>query len=294
MTDIPRKPWLAGLLSFFTIGLGHIYTGEARKGIFLFLGQGIFLIVFLPLFLFLNPVNVLAISIICTEQPQTDLSPIETTDEIIQRRAEFLCDYQDKRLSERYLALVNKVRTAEEAIIPGAKAKFTKAVARSYFKTLAYKDEYEVARLYTDTGFLDKIKKDYGSQAKLHFNLAPPILGGDLDARGRPRKREFGAWLIPVFRLLAKMRKLRGSRFDLFGMTVERKMERALIGEFESNVDLLLQRLTAVNVEFATEIVNEYLEIRGYGPVKEAAARDARTRIETKLKAHVNITEKAA
>ncbi len=229
-----------------------------------------------------------------TEQPQTDLSPIETTDDIIQRRAEFLCDYQDERLSERYLALVNKVRTAEEAIIPGAKAKFTKAVARSYFKTLAYKDEYEVARLYTDTGFLDKIKKDYGTQAKLHFNLAPPILGGDLDARGRPRKREFGAWLIPVFRVLAKMRKLRGSRFDLFGMTAERKMERALIGEFESNVDLLLQRLTAVNVEFATDIVNEYLEIRGYGPVKEAAARDARARIETKLKAHVNITEKAA
>ena len=90
------------------------------------------------------------------------------------------------------------------------------------------------------------------------------------------------------------MRKLRGSRFDLLGMTAERKMERALIGEFESNVDLLLQRLTAVNVEFATDIVNEYLEIRGYGPVKEAAARDARTRIETKLKVHLNITEKAA
>jgi indolepyruvate ferredoxin oxidoreductase len=97
-----------------------------------------------------------------------------------------------------------------------------------------------------------------------------------------------------VFRLLAKLRKLRGTRFDLFGMTAERKMERALIGEFESHVDQLLQSLTATNVDSATEIVKEYLEIRGYGPVKEAAAKDARDKIEAKLQNYLNITGKAA
>ncbi len=228
------------------------------------------------------------------EVPQTDISGIETLDEMIHRRAGFLCDYQDKALSDKYVALVNRVRLAEEAIIPGNKATLTEAVARSYFKTLAYKDEYEVARLYTESGFLDRIKKDYGDGARLRFNLAPPILNSGVDARGRPRKREFGAWIIPVFRLLAKLRKLRGTRFDLFGMTAERKMERALIGEFESHVDQLLQSLTATNVDSATEIVKEYFEIRGYGPVKEAAAKDARDKIEAKLQNYLNITGKAA
>jgi len=228
------------------------------------------------------------------EMPQPDIRGIETLDELIQRRADFLCDYQDKALSDRFLALVNKVRTAEEAIVPGAKAALTDAVARSYFKTLAYKDEYEVARLYTETGFLEQIRKEYGDGASLRFNLAPPILTSGTDARGRPRKREFGAWIIPVFRVLAKMRKLRGTRFDLFGITAERKMERALIGEFESHVDLLLQTLTSANVEFATDIVKEYLEIRGYGPVKEAAALEVRSRITAKLQDYQNITGKAA
>ncbi|RLA33133.1 MAG: pyruvate ferredoxin oxidoreductase [Gammaproteobacteria bacterium] len=228
------------------------------------------------------------------EVPQTDISGIDTLDEMIQRRADFLCDYQDQALSDKYVALVDRVRLAEEAIIPGNKASLTEAVARGYFKTLAYKDEYEVARLYTESGFLDQLRKEYGDGASLRFNLAPPILNSGVDARGRPRKREFGAWIIPVFRLLAKLRKLRGTRFDLFGMTAERKMERALISEFESHVDQLLRSLTAANVDSATDIVKEYLEIRGYGPVKEAAAKDARDKIEAKLQDYLNITSKAA
>ncbi|RLA36702.1 MAG: pyruvate ferredoxin oxidoreductase [Gammaproteobacteria bacterium] len=228
------------------------------------------------------------------EVPQTDISGIDTLDEMIQRRADFLCDYQDQALSDKYVALVDRVRLAEEAIIPGNKASLTEAVARGYFKTLAYKDEYEVARLYTESGFLDQLRKEYGDGASLRFNLAPPILNSGVDARGRPRKREFGAWIIPVFRLLAKLRKLRGTRFDLFGMTAERKMERALISEFESHVDQLLRSLTAANVDSATDIVKEYLEIRGYGPVKEAAAKDARNKIEAKLQNYLNITSKAA
>jgi len=228
------------------------------------------------------------------EVPQTDISGIDTLDEMIQRRADFLCDYQDQALSDKYVALVDRVRLAEEAIIPGNKASLTEAVARGYFKTLAYKDEYEVARLYTESGFLDQLRKEYGDGASLRFNLAPPILNSGVDARGRPRKREFGAWIIPVFRLLAKLRKLRGTRFDLFGMTAERKMERALISEFETHVDQLLRSLTAANVDSTTDIVKEYLEIRGYGPVKEAAAKDARDKIEAKLQNYLNITGKAA
>src|SRR5690606_31742049 len=105
---------------------------------------------------------------------------------------------------------------------------FTTAVARSYFKTLAYKDEYEVARLHTETGFLEKVRREYGDKARISFHLAPPILNAGVDARGRPRKRRFGPWMIPVFRLLASMRRFRGTRLDLFGRTAERHMERQL------------------------------------------------------------------
>ena len=120
------------------------------------------------------------------------------------------------------------------------------------------------------------------------------LLPSGTDARGRPRKREFGAWLLPVFRVLARMRRLRGTRLDLFGMTAERRMERALIGELEANVGILLEHLSSENVESATDIVNEYLEIRGYGPVKEEAAESARTRIEEKLAGYQRVLARAA
>ncbi len=228
------------------------------------------------------------------DDPQQTVAGIESLDEIIRRRAAFLVDYQDQALSERFTSLVDRTRQAEMALGRGNKLTLTEAVARSYFKTLAYKDEYEVARLHTDTGFIEKLRKDYGDKARLRFHLAPPLLTRGVDARGRPRKREFGAWMIPAFRLLARLRGLRGTRLDLFGMTAERRMERALIGEFESNVELLLQHLSSDNLDLATEIVKEYLEIRGYGPVKEEAAGKARTRIESKLAGYLQVTSQAA
>ena len=118
----------------------------------------------------------------------------------------------------------------------------------------------------------DNIRKQFGGTAKLRFNLAPPLLPSGTDARGRPRKREFGAWVLPLFGVLARMLGLRGTKFDPFGLTAERKMERALIVEFEENVTSLLLELDSNNMEFARDIVAEYLEIRGYGPVKEQAA----------------------
>jgi indolepyruvate ferredoxin oxidoreductase len=226
--------------------------------------------------------------------PQQTVTGIETLDEIIRRRAEFLVDYQDQALSDRYTDLVETVRQAEKAMCGGGKLSLSEAVARSYFKTLACKDEYEVARLHTDTGFLENVRKDFGDKARLRFHLAPPLLSRSVDSRGRPPKREFGAWMIPAFRLLARLRSLRGTRLDLFGFGAERRLERALIGEFEEHIETLLQHLSLHNIDLAIEIVNEYLEIRGFGPVKEEAAQQARARIASKLAGYVQVSSHAA
>jgi len=226
--------------------------------------------------------------------PQQTVTGIESLDQVIRRRAEFLVDYQHQALSDRFTGLVDRVRQAETAVGGGDKLPLTEAAARSYFKLLAYKDEYEVARLHTDTGFLENVRKEYGAKARLRFHLAPPSLSGGVNHRGRPPKREYGAWMIPVFRLLARFRKLRGTRLDLFGMSAERRLERALIGEFENNVEILLQHLSLHNIDLAVEVVTEYLEIRGYGPVKEEAAEKARARIESKLTGYVQVTSHAA
>ena len=168
------------------------------------------------------------------------------------------------------------------------------AVARSYFKLLSYKDEYEVARLHTQTGFLESVRRDFGADSKIEFHLAPPMLNSKLDARGRPRKKRFGPWLIPVFRLLAAGRRLRGTAFDLFGMTAERRMERALIGEFEATIETLLASLDAQSLEEAAGIACCYMDIRGYGPVKEQAVVEVRERVAARLEPFSNPVSKAA
>ncbi len=211
---------------------------------------------------------------------RADLAP-ESLDDVITRRVDFLRDYQDEALAQKFHSLVGKVRDAESRV--GGKFALTESVARAYFKTLAYKDEYEVARLHTQTGFLSRLREQYGKNVKISFHLAPPLLGGKTDARGRPRKRQFGPWIVPLFMVLSKMRRLRGTAFDLFGLTAERRTERALIGEFEHTVDCLLQSLTADNISAATAIVNRYLDIRGYGPVKEQALHEVRADIQKRL-----------
>ena len=222
-----------------------------------------------------------------------DEKPVEESlDDAIGRRAGFLVDYQDESLSRRYKELVETARAAETAV--GGGGDLTRAVARSYFKLLSYKDEYEVARLHTQTGFLESVKRDFGNKARLRFHLAPPILNRELDARGRPRKKTFGAWMIPVFRLLAGMRRLRGTALDLFGNTDERRMERALIAEFEQRVEQVLRVLDADNLELVTEIVSLYMDIRGYGPVKEEAVEDVRLRVANKISSLASMEKQAA
>ena len=207
--------------------------------------------------------------------------PDESLDELVARRIEFLTDYQDGKLAERFEALIARVQNVASNVDPGNR--LARLVARSYFKLLAYKDEYEVARLHTQTGFLESIRRDYGERAKIKFHLAPPVLNRGRDARGRPQKKTFGAWMIPVFRLLARMRRLRGTVFDVFGMTRERRMERALPGEFEATVNDILQKLHAANLDNACETVALYMDIRGYGPVKEEAITDVRAKVASRV-----------
>src|SRR5690606_37100359 len=187
---------------------------------------------------------------------------------MIERRAAFLTDYQDKAYAGRYLALVDTVRQAEARKLPGSTT-LTEAVARYYFKLMAYKDEYEVARLYTSGEFRKRIEQQFGGDYRIHFNLAPPLLARR-DAEGRLVKKEYGPWVFTVFKLLAKMKGLRGTAFDLFGRTAERRMERQLIADCAQVVEELLAGLEAGNADLAAEIASVPEHIRGYGHVKEA------------------------
>jgi indolepyruvate ferredoxin oxidoreductase len=197
-------------------------------------------------------------------------------DEIIAHRTAYLTDYQNAKLATRYRALVKAVRDA--ARDRGFGDELPRAVAINYAKLLAYKDEYEVARLYTDGRFEQQLRGQFDGDFKISFNLAPPLLGGKKDALGRPKKRAFGAWMLPVFRLLAKMRVLRGTAFDIFGHSPDRRLERDLIAGYENDVAHILSLLSPLTLETAIEILSLPDRIRGYGPVKEKAVTDAKAR----------------
>jgi indolepyruvate ferredoxin oxidoreductase len=197
-------------------------------------------------------------------------------DEIITHRSALLTDYQNAGLAERYRNMVTKVRNA--AANGGFGDELPRAVAINYAKLLAYKDEYEVARLYTDGRFEKQLHDQFDGDFKISFNLAPPLLGGGKDALGRPRKRAFGAWMLPVFRLLAKMRGLRGTAFDIFGHSADRRLERDLIAGYEKDVAHVLSVLSPLTLDTAIELLSLPDRIRGYGPVKEKAVTDAKAR----------------
>jgi indolepyruvate ferredoxin oxidoreductase len=207
-------------------------------------------------------------------QPQ----PEETLDQIIARRADFLAAYQNALYAERYRQFVARVRAAERDRAPGSEL-LTSAAARALFKLMAYKDEYEVARLHTQTGFQDKLRREFEGDFKINYHLAPPLLPSAKDARGRPLKRQFGPWIEPAFRLLAHLKILRGTPLDPFGYARERRIERKLIAWYESLLTELLPLLQAGNVGPLAEIAALPMEIRGYGPVKEAAIEKIMTKV---------------
>jgi indolepyruvate ferredoxin oxidoreductase len=199
-------------------------------------------------------------------------------DEIIAHRSQLLTDYQNKRLAKRYRNLLEKVRLAADK--GGYGEALPRAVAINYAKLLAYKDEYEVARLYTDGRFEQQLRDQFEGEFKFNFNLAPPVLGGEKDALGRPKKRAFGPWMLSAFRVLAKLRFLRGTPLDIFGRSADRKLERELIADYEKDVATVLDFLSPVTVDTAVELLSLPDRIRGYGPVKEKAAMEAKARHE--------------
>jgi indolepyruvate ferredoxin oxidoreductase len=199
-----------------------------------------------------------------------------TLDEVIEHRAKHLTAYQNGRLAKRYRKLVDQVRDA--AAKGGYGDALPRAVAVNYAKLLAYKDEYEVARLFTDGAFEKQLRDQFEGDYKFSFNFAPPILARGVDALGRPKKRAFGAWMMPVFRTLAKLRFLRGTPFDIFGHSPDRKLERDLIAGYEKDVATVLGLLSPVTHDTAVEILSLPDRIRGYGPVKEKAVADAKAR----------------
>ncbi len=135
-----------------------------------------------------------------------------------------------------------------------------------------------MARLFTDGRFEKQLRDQFDGDFKFKFNLAPPLLGGAKDALGRPKKRAFGAWMMPVFRMLAKLRTLRGTAFDIFGYSADRKLERELIADYEKDVATVLAALSPLTLDTAVEILSLPDRIRGYGPVKEKSVRDAKAR----------------
>jgi indolepyruvate ferredoxin oxidoreductase len=191
----------------------------------------------------------------------------ESLQEMVDRRAAFLTEYQDAAYSHRYRTAVARIQKAEMERTPGQTA-LADAVARYFFKLMAYKDEYEVARLYTDGSFLKQLKQEFDGDIRLEFHLAPPILGKK-DAQGNPVKTSFGPWMLKAFGILARFKRLRGTKLDIFGYTVERKLERQLIGEYEGMIDYVAARLTAENHGTAVGLAMIPEKIRGYGHVKE-------------------------
>ncbi|NJS35307.1 MAG: indolepyruvate ferredoxin oxidoreductase family protein, partial [Brachymonas sp.] len=239
------------------------------------------------------------------------LSPAQTIEfkkkdslqDMIAKRVEFLTNYQNATYAQEYKAFVDKVMGAENgvrsefrtttlsatyhgernsALTPlsgasGAKLPLTEAVTKYLFKLMAYKDEYEVARLHTDAAFHDKVKAMFEGEVKLSYHLAPPLLS-KTNSKGELQKQPYGAWMLSAFKLLAKMKGLRGTAFDIFGKTEERKMERALIAEYRASIDKLLPNLNASNAATALEIARIPEQIKGFGHVKERNVVAARAK----------------
>ena len=209
------------------------------------------------------------------EPPSEKLS--ESVDEMIERRVEFLTDYQDSAYAARYKDLVDRVAAAEKDKAPGLEG-LKQAVAKSAFKLMAYKDEYEVARLYTNGEFMKKLHQQFEGDLKLTFHLAPPALADRDASTGHLKKKTYGAWMLKAFGILAKLRRLRETPFDVFGYSAERKMERQLREDYFELVEELIGGLNHDNHALAVEIAKLPEKMRGFGHIKEANVEKAKAR----------------
>lgn len=205
-------------------------------------------------------------------------------DDVISYRYNFLSEYQNQAYANRYFSLVEKVRQREQLILGQAETskelQLTHAVAKNYFKLLAIKDEYEVARLYTSGVFEQQLQAVFEGDYRLQFHLAPPLLAKRDPVTGHLQKRAFGPWVLPVFRQLSKLKFLRETALDPFGYSKERKMERQLLYEYEQTVEDILEGLHNHNYEIAIEVLSLPEKIRGFGHIKEQNCIDAKRREE--------------
>jgi indolepyruvate ferredoxin oxidoreductase len=201
----------------------------------------------------------------------------ETLAEIVAHRRAHLSAYQDTAYADRYQALVDQVAAAERARVPGSDA-LARAVAKNYAKLLAYKDEYEVARLYSDGGFHDRLAQQFDGDFALKVHLAPPLWARRDPATGHLKKQAYGGWVLRAFGLLAKLKGLRGTALDVFGYSAERREERALIAEYETVVAELVAQLAPANHAAAVALAALPESIRGFGHVKDASIAKAKGR----------------
>ena len=197
----------------------------------------------------------------------------ETFEETVERRATFLTSYQNKPYADRYRAGVARILAIEAARTPGMTG-LSEAVARYFFKLMAYKDEYEVARLYTDGAFMKQLKAEFDGDVKLEFHLAPPLIGKK-DAQGNPTKTAFGPWMLTAFGLLTKLKFLRGTKLDVFGYSHERKTERQSIVDYEKLIETFATDLTTDNHAIGVALAAIPEKIRGFGHVKERHVKAA-------------------
>ena len=200
-----------------------------------------------------------------------------TLNEIVAHRSELLEQYQDAAYAARYRQVVERVADAERQVSPGDD-RLARAVAKYLAKLMAYKDEYEVARLYTDPAFRQSLENQFEGDIRIEFNLAPPLLSRPDPVTGIAKKRTFGPWVLVLFRILARLKGLRGSRFDIFGSSAERRTERQLIADYEAQIDEILASLTPDNIDRAVALAELPEDIRGFGHVKADHVARARTR----------------
>jgi indolepyruvate ferredoxin oxidoreductase len=196
----------------------------------------------------------------------------EGVDALVAKRVAFLTDYQSAAYANSYRAVVERARVAEAAL---NKTTLTEAVARNLFKLMAYKDEYEVARLHTDTAFLQKINGMFEGNFTLNYHLAPPLIAKTND-RGELQKQKFGPFMLTGFKLLKHLKVLRGSALDVFGYTEERRTERELIWQYTASMEMVIAKLDTSNHAVALELARIPEQIKGFGHVKArhlAAAR---------------------
>ncbi|NVK19151.1 MAG: indolepyruvate ferredoxin oxidoreductase family protein [Methylocystaceae bacterium] len=208
------------------------------------------------------------------ENPQFIHTNLE---ELIKHRMKHLTAYQDEAYANRYLAMIERVKKAESELGLGSE-QLTKSAAHVLAKLMSYKDEYEVARLYSDPAFKQKLAEQFEDGYKLTFHLAPPLLSDKETKTGHLIKKEYGPWMLSVFKFMAKFKHLRGGKFDIFGKTAERRMERELISEYMGVLEELCQNLHVDNLELAVQIADLPRDIRGFGHVKEKAVKEVKAK----------------